>query len=106
VSVGSPDRASSASITASNIAGSDHLLELAERSVPFASNVVLGRILAERDVVWVLENEEHLETTLSRWDGMIGAWRFRAGLTYLAAMRAGKDDRSSLVLMKLHWRSG
>ena len=37
---------------------------------------------------------------------MIGAWRFRAGLAYLAAMRAGKDDRLSLVLVKLDWRSG
>src|ERR1700738_4711927 len=95
-SVGSPDRASSAGITASNTAGSDHLLELAERSVPFASNVVLGRILAERDVVWVLENEEHLETTLSRRAAMIGAWRFRAGLAYLALTwidRYGDLDR-------------
>jgi hypothetical protein len=73
VSVGSSDGASSAGVTASNAAGPDHLLELAERSVPFASNVVLGRIPSERDVVWILENEEHLETTLSRRDAMIVA---------------------------------
>src|SRR4029077_1972471 len=101
----SPDRAASAGVTASNTAGSHHLLELAERSVPFASHVVLGRILAERGVVRVLENEERLKTTLSGRATMIGAWRFRAGLTYLAAMRTGSDDRLSLVLVKLDWRS-
>jgi hypothetical protein len=73
VSVRSPDRASSAGVTASNTAGPDYFLELAERSVPFASDVVFGRVPSERDVVWIPENKERLETTLSRRDAMIVA---------------------------------